>query len=149
MNNEDDEDTESKPLAWVIPDPDIHSKLVTTALRYTPIVLQQHLPYKTLANGKFKPPTQNATHKALSKLILSYFYNVLTLLGQSGDMELQTLALSESKKILPYVMTSRKAVKTYLKVRLALSFIINSLRIVILSRRHVSSCGLRLQMMSG
>jgi nucleolar complex protein 2 len=30
----------------------VYNKLVTTALRYTPIVLAHHAPYKTLDNGK-------------------------------------------------------------------------------------------------
>ena len=30
----------------------VYNKLVVTTLRYTPIVLNHHVPYKTLANGK-------------------------------------------------------------------------------------------------
>jgi nucleolar complex protein 2 len=30
----------------------VYDKLVLTALRYTPVVLEHHVPYKTLPNGK-------------------------------------------------------------------------------------------------
>lgn len=39
----------------------VYNKLVVTTLRYTPVVLEHHIPYKTLANGKlFVDP---ASHK--------------------------------------------------------------------------------------
>jgi hypothetical protein len=30
----------------------VYNKLVTTTLRYTPVVLEHHAPYRTLGNGK-------------------------------------------------------------------------------------------------
>lgn len=30
----------------------VFNKLVVTAFKYTPVVLEHHIPYKTLANGK-------------------------------------------------------------------------------------------------
>ncbi|KAG0700504.1 Noc2-domain-containing protein [Suillus ampliporus] len=108
--NEDDQ-----VLLWRIDNATVYAKLVTTSLRYTPIVLAYHVPYKTLSNGKFKQPTQSAKLKALQKLTLSYFNNVVHLIPQLTDSEMLRLALTESAKILPYVVSSRKAVKTYLK----------------------------------
>ena len=35
----------------------VYNKLVTTALRYTPMVLTHHVPYKTLPNGKLYVPS--------------------------------------------------------------------------------------------
>lgn len=32
--------------------PAVFRKLVATALRYTPVILEHHIPYKTLPNGK-------------------------------------------------------------------------------------------------
>lgn len=49
-------------------------------------------------------------------MILAYFCNVIHLLSQLPDTELLHLALTESAKIIPYVVSSRKAVKLYLKV---------------------------------
>ncbi|KAG6868657.1 hypothetical protein C0993_012462 [Termitomyces sp. T159_Od127] len=40
-------------LAWSIDSSSVYNKLVTTALKYTPVVLEYHVPYKSLANGKF------------------------------------------------------------------------------------------------
>ncbi|KAG6810857.1 hypothetical protein H0H92_010041 [Tricholoma furcatifolium] len=108
--NEDDQ-----VLAWSIDSPSVYNKLVTTTLKYTPVVLEHHVPYKTLANGKFKPPTQTPKFKTLQKLILSYFHNVIHILSQLTNNDLLHLAVTESAKLIPYVVSSRKAVKSYLK----------------------------------
>ena len=63
-----------------------------------------------------KPPTQTPKYKTLQKLILSYFHNVTHLLSQLTDEDTIRLALTESAKIIPYIISSRKSVKTYLKV---------------------------------
>lgn len=111
----------------------VYNKLVTTVLRYTPVVLEHHIPYKTLSNGKMyatfsllqksfhnffvsKPPTQTQKFKTLQKLVLSHFHNVVHMLSQLTDEDMLRLALSESAKLLPYVLNSRKVIKTYLKV---------------------------------
>ncbi|KAF9529055.1 Noc2p family-domain-containing protein [Crepidotus variabilis] len=104
-------------LAWSIDSSSVYSKLVNTALRYPPIVLEHHIPYKTLPNGKFKPPTQTPKFKALQKLILSHFHNITHILLQLTDEDMLRLALSESAKLIPYIISSRKSVKTYLKVK--------------------------------
>lgn len=49
-------------------------------------------------------------------MILAYFHNVIHLLSQLTDTELLHLAIMESSKIIPYVVSSRKSVKQYLKV---------------------------------
>ncbi|KAG6856847.1 hypothetical protein H0H87_012905 [Tephrocybe sp. NHM501043] len=108
--NEDDQ-----VFAWSIDSSSMYNKLVTTALRYTPVMLEHHLPYKTLANGKTKPPTQTPKFKTLQKLILSYFHNVIHILSQLTDNDLLHLAVTESVKLIPYIVSSRKAVKLYLK----------------------------------
>ncbi|EJD05007.1 Noc2-domain-containing protein [Fomitiporia mediterranea MF3/22] len=114
MNEEDE------VLAWTIDSPSVYEKLVTTALRYTPIVLDHHVPYKKLPNGKFKPPPQTPKLQTIQKLILSFFHNVLHLIEQLSASETLVLALNESAKLLPYVISSRKAVKLYLKTCLKL-----------------------------
>ena len=57
--------------------------------------------------------------KTLQKLILSFFLNILHLIDQLTVSETLVLALNESAKLIPYITSSRKVVKTYLKVRLA------------------------------
>ncbi|KAF7373362.1 Noc2-domain-containing protein [Mycena sanguinolenta] len=102
-------------LAWSIDNSSVYTKLITTALKYTPVILEHHAPYKSLPNGKFKPPTQTPKLKALQKMILSYFQNVIHILSQLTDDEMLKIAVSESAKIIPYIVSSRKAVKVYLK----------------------------------
>ncbi|KAF8637131.1 hypothetical protein AX17_003035 [Amanita inopinata Kibby_2008] len=106
---------DNQVLAWSIDSSAVYNKLITTALKYTPVVLEHHVPYKKLSNGKFKPPTQTQKFKTLQKLILSYFLNVVHVTSQLTDGEMLHLAISESAKLIPYVTSSRKAVKLYLK----------------------------------
>ena len=63
-----------------------------------------------------KPPTQTQKFKMLQKPILSHFHHVVHLLSQITEEETLRLALTESAKLIPYVISSRKSVKTYLKV---------------------------------
>ncbi|CAE6398882.1 unnamed protein product [Rhizoctonia solani] len=150
-----DEDVETK---WRVDSAAVFNKLVTTTLKYTPIIAAHHAPHKTLPGDKFKPPTTNAT---LSKLLLSHLYNAIHLIEQlpsnptddndeedddddtsksknskkadkktkkskkeKPDMESKTalveLALSETGKLIPWVVGSRKAVKMWLKTCLSL-----------------------------
>ncbi len=51
-------------------------------------------------------------------MILSYFQNVIHILSQLTDNEMLQLAVTESAKIIPYIVSSRNAVKAYLKVSL-------------------------------
>ncbi|KAI0776831.1 Noc2-domain-containing protein [Trametes elegans] len=113
MNEED------QVVAWRIDRSTVYNKLVTTALRYTPVVLEHHCPYRTLANGKFKAPTQTNKWKTVQKLILSYFHNVLHFMGQISDNDMLRLAFTETAKLVPYVTSSRKTVKAYLKTCLS------------------------------
>ena len=65
-----------------------------------------------------KPPTQTQKFKTLQKLILSHFHNVTHILSQLTDEDTLRLALTESAKLVPYIISSRKSVKAYLKVSL-------------------------------
>jgi nucleolar complex protein 2 len=98
----------------------LHSKVISTTLRYTPVALAHHIPLKLLPSGKSKAPSMTPKLKALLKLVLSYFYNVLQLLDQNTDEETLTLALGESGKLIPYIKaggSNKKAMKTFMKVR--------------------------------
>lgn len=63
-----------------------------------------------------KAPTQTQKLKTLQKLILSYFHNIIHMLSQLTDKDMLQLAVTESAKLIPYIISSRKAVKLYLKV---------------------------------
>jgi hypothetical protein len=65
-----------------------------------------------------KSPTQTQKFKTLQKLILSHFHNVTHILSQLTDEDTLRLALTESAKLVPYIISSRKSVKAYLKVSL-------------------------------
>ncbi|KAJ7584843.1 Noc2-domain-containing protein [Mycena floridula] len=114
MNEED------QTHAWRIDSASVYNKTIITTLRYTPVVLEHHVPHKTGANGKFKPPTQTPKFQTLQKLILSYFHNVIRALSQLTDNETLKVAVTESAKIIPYIVSSRKTVKLYLKTCLEL-----------------------------
>ncbi|KAG8690497.1 Nucleolar Complex 2 protein [Ceratobasidium sp. 394] len=76
MNDED------VKTAWRIDSAIVFNKLVTTALKYTPIVAGHHMPYKTLPNGKFKPPESTSKTSSLSKLLLSHVQTAVHLIDQ-------------------------------------------------------------------
>ncbi|EJD52613.1 Noc2-domain-containing protein [Auricularia subglabra TFB-10046 SS5] len=114
MNEEDQE------LSWTIDSPAVFSKVVTTTLRYTPVVLEHHMPYKQLPNDKFKPPIQTAKQQQLQRVIHAYIHNVLHLIEQGSDHDTLLLAVKETGKMVPYFVSSRKTVKTYLKGMLSL-----------------------------
>ncbi|KAH9922309.1 Noc2-domain-containing protein [Epithele typhae] len=81
-------------LAWRIDRSSVYNKLITTALRYTPIVLEHH------------SSTQTTKWKTLQKLITSYFLNVLHFVGQVSDNDMLPV---------PYITGTRKTIKLYLK----------------------------------
>ncbi|KAH7108093.1 Noc2-domain-containing protein [Auriculariales sp. MPI-PUGE-AT-0066] len=114
MNEEDVQ------LAWTIDNGEVFNKVVTTTLRYTPVVLEHHMPYKQMPNDKFKPPVQTAKQQQLQRVIHSYIQNVLHLVEQSPDHNTVLLACKETAKVVPYFVSSRKTVKVYLKGMLQL-----------------------------
>ncbi|KAI9512144.1 Noc2-domain-containing protein [Russula earlei] len=131
MNEED------KVLAWTIDSPAVYDKLLRTALRYTPVILEHHVPYKTLSDGRFKAPAQTQKLKALQKPIISFSHHVIHIISQLSDPELLKMAVTESLKILPYVMSSRKTIKLYLKAYLNLwSTADDSVRIATIRALH-------------
>jgi nucleolar complex protein 2 len=107
---------EGQVVAWKIDNSLVYDKLVVTALRYTPVVLEHHAPCKKLPSGRIKPPTQTLKLRSLQKMIISYFQNITHLLSQlSEQSELLKIAVTESAKVIPYVASSRRAVKAYVK----------------------------------
>ncbi|KAF8272699.1 Noc2p family-domain-containing protein [Lactarius quietus] len=102
LMNEDD-----KVLAWSIDSPAVYDKLY-------------HVPYKSLSNGRYKAPTQTRKMKALQKLIISFFHNIIYIVSQLSDPELLKTAVTESTKMIPYVTSSRRTIKQYLKACLSL-----------------------------
>ena len=63
-----------------------------------------------------KAPTQTQKFKTLQKLILSFFSNITHIISQLTDEDTLRLAITESAKLVPYIINRRKVVKLYLKV---------------------------------
>lgn len=80
-----------------------------------------HIPQE-LTHCQSKAPTQTQKLKTLQKLITSFFHNVIHIMSQLSDPELLKMAVTESTKILPYVVSNRKTIKLYLKVTFACLF---------------------------
>ncbi|GMK58135.1 hypothetical protein CspeluHIS016_0501670 [Cutaneotrichosporon spelunceum] len=130
MNEEGDQGS-GLDLRYTIPSAEVFNRLVVTALKFTPVVLAHHKPYKTLPNGRIKLGASKAP-ATLDRLILSHFSTLLHLLKslpstpsalgeeEEGAGGLLALAVSESAKLLPWVLGARKHVRAYLKTLLEL-----------------------------
>ncbi|BEI82314.1 hypothetical protein CcaverHIS002_0301820 [Cutaneotrichosporon cavernicola] len=129
--NEEGEQGSGLDLRYTIPSADVFNRLVVTALKFTPVVLAHHKPFKTLPNGRIKLGASKAP-ATLDRLILSHFSTLLHLLKslpstpsalgeeEEGAGGLLALAVSESAKLLPWVLGARKHVRAYLKTLLEL-----------------------------
>ncbi|PVF96820.1 Noc2-domain-containing protein [Serendipita vermifera] len=111
---------EGVTLAWSIDNPQVFDKVVTTALKYTPVVLEHHIPFRSLPNGKYKPPIQSTKQQSLTRLVSTFFTSTMYLLGQLSNPQLVIVCLSESAKLVPYIIGNRKIVRNYLKSCLSL-----------------------------
>ena len=63
-----------------------------------------------------KAPTQTQKFRTLQKLILSFFSNITHIVSQLTDEDTLRLAITESAKLVPYIINRPKVVKLYLKV---------------------------------
>jgi nucleolar complex protein 2 len=131
MNEDEGEQGTGLDLRYTIPSAAVFNRLVVTALKFTPVVLAHHKPYKTLPNGRIKLQASKAP-ATLDRLILSHFSTLLHLLKslpstpsalgeeEEGAGGLLALAVSESAKLLPWVLGARKHIRAYLNTLLDL-----------------------------
>lgn len=134
MNEDEGAQGEGLETKYTIPSAEVFNKLVLTALKFTPVVLAHHLPYKTLPNGRVRLQAAKKSAPAnLDRLILSHFSTLLHLIKSlpttpsaiSGDDEadagsLLATAVAESAKLIPWILSARKHLRAYLKVLLDL-----------------------------
>ncbi|RSH94285.1 Nucleolar Complex 2 protein [Saitozyma podzolica] len=131
MNEEDTNEGSGSYTKYTIDSPQIFNKLVVTALKFTPVVVAHHLPYKTLPTGRLKLLQPKKPNPSLNRLVLSHFSTLLHFMkslpstpssvGASEDAGgLLLTAVNESTKMLPWVMGARKHLRAYLKVLLEL-----------------------------
>jgi nucleolar complex protein 2 len=107
-------------FAYTIESPAVFNKLLLTTLKFTPLVLAHHLPFRVSpTTGRYKM-TKSAP-PALMKMVLSYMANLMHLIGQLPDEReggnLIRTVLVESGKMVPWILGARKTVRGYLKVR--------------------------------
>ncbi|GAA6060325.1 hypothetical protein JCM10212_000422 [Sporobolomyces blumeae] len=113
MNNVDRE-------RYEIQSPAVFNKLIVTALKYTPMVFSAQVPYKEV-NGKCKLSTNSKSYATAQRLIKSYFVSLQSLLETtSSDSGIPALAVSESAKLVPWVVGNRKVARAWTKLLLGL-----------------------------
>ncbi|GAA5921044.1 hypothetical protein JCM3775_004066 [Rhodotorula graminis] len=103
-----------------IVDPKVFEKVVTTALKYTPVVLQTYSPYKEVA-GKYKLSTNSKQYATTQRLLKSYFVSLQALLNTTSSASgIPSLAVAESAKLVPWVVGNRKVARGWVKLLLSL-----------------------------
>lgn len=146
--DQDQEDEEQGNERFAVQSADVFQALVTTTLKFTPVVLSHHLPAKKMPNGKLLVPppspfppskkqnamahlsivfysklqTQHKKYALVQRYIKNFFFSLSKLLestpASTDDSEaLLSVTLSESAKLIPYVVGNRRVAKTYLNVR--------------------------------
>ncbi|TNY21295.1 Noc2p family-domain-containing protein [Rhodotorula diobovata] len=120
--NNDDEgvDVRGAGERYRIVDPKVFEKVVTTALKYTPVVLQTYSPYKEVA-GKYKLSTNSKQYATTQRLLKSYFVSLQALLASTSSASgIPSLAVAESAKLVPWVVGNRKVARGWVKLLLGL-----------------------------
>ncbi|GAA5877884.1 hypothetical protein JCM1840_002936 [Sporobolomyces johnsonii] len=113
-----DEVTEGE--RYEIQSPAVFNKLIVTTLKYTPVVFAAQVPFKEV-NGKYKLSTNSRQYATAQRLIKSYFVSLQALLSStSSDSGIPALAVSESAKLVPWVVGNRKSARGWVKMLLSL-----------------------------
>lgn len=110
-------DDESHEWAYRVEDSAVFSKLLITTLKYTPAVLQHHVPYRR-TEGRFRVQTHGKKWSALVRPIRSYFKSVLHLLATLPTDDMVYVTLTESAKMIPYVHHDRRMMREYIRALL-------------------------------
>ncbi|KAJ9094837.1 hypothetical protein QFC20_006815 [Naganishia adeliensis] len=128
MNEEGDENFETR---YKVDSALVFNKLILTALKFTPVVLAKHIPFKELPSGRFKVSKVPKSQARPPLFIKSHFSTLMFLIKslpatsnaseeESDASSLLLTAVSESTKLLPWVMDNKKQLKAYLKLLLDL-----------------------------
>ncbi|KAK4703714.1 nucleolar complex protein 2, partial [Phenoliferia sp. Uapishka_3] len=103
---------------WEIQSATVFNKLIVTTLKYTPVVLSHIVPYKE-SNGKFKLSSNTKQYATAQRLIKSYFVSLQALLNSvASDSGIPALAVSESAKLVPWIVGNRKVARGWVKLLL-------------------------------
>ncbi|WFD25393.1 Nucleolar Complex 2 protein [Malassezia nana] len=109
---------ETVSVTYRIDDSAVYTKLVLTTLKYMPVVVEHHVPYKKGADGRFKVPTHTPKWHALYRLVRSYFLSVVQLLRTVAEPDMVYAALTESAKMVPYLHQDRRITRDYVRALL-------------------------------
>jgi nucleolar complex protein 2 len=93
----------------------VYHELLVVALKHVPEVLQHHLPIKESASGKMRVPTDTKKYRTLTPLIKSHSQSLMHLLPLLTDTATQKLLLNSTLELVPYFLSFRKFLKTFLK----------------------------------
>ncbi|GAA5948237.1 hypothetical protein JCM3765_001330 [Sporobolomyces pararoseus] len=105
---------------YEIQSPAVFNKLIVTTLKYTPMVFSAQIPYKEVS-GKFKLASNSKAYATAQRLIKSYFVSLQSLLATtSSDSGIPGLAVSESGKLVPWIVGNRKVARAWTKMLLGL-----------------------------
>ncbi|GAA6019693.1 hypothetical protein JCM11491_004887 [Sporobolomyces phaffii] len=105
---------------YEIQSPAVFNKLVVTTLKYTPMVFSAQIPYKEVA-GKYKLASNSKAYATAQRLIKSYFVSLQALLATtSSDSGIPSLAVTESGKLVPWIVGNRKVARAWTKMLLGL-----------------------------
>ncbi|GAA5886454.1 hypothetical protein JCM6882_001643 [Rhodosporidiobolus microsporus] len=111
---------DSSAERYEIQSPAVFQKVVVTALKYTPVVLQSYVPYKEVG-GKYKLGTNTKNYATAQRLIKSYFVSLQSLLETvPRESDIPAMAVSESSKLVPWIVGNRKVARGWVKMLLGL-----------------------------
>lgn len=104
--------------AFHVQDSRVFSKLIITTLKYMPMVMEYHVPYKKTADGRFKVQTHTQKWHVLYRPVRSYFMSVIKLLQTLPEADMVYVALNESAKMVPYLHQDRRVARDYVRALL-------------------------------
>ncbi|KAG1052511.1 hypothetical protein G6F43_005360 [Rhizopus delemar] len=112
MSEEDDKIT----FAIKIEDPTVFSKVITTTLRYAPIIFLHHLKPKTEGGS----PMTSGRWSFFKSYVKSYLNNLIHLLRNLTDSDMHRLTIREAEKCTVLFVCFDRLAKEYLKTLLNL-----------------------------
>nr|CDI56451.1 related to excision repair protein RAD4 [Melanopsichium pennsylvanicum 4] len=116
----EEESQRPEGASFIIEEARVFNKLVLTALKYTPVVLQHHVPITEDKRGNIKIPSNNKKWTLIKKPIQSYFSNLFQLTETLTESRMLEIVVRESTKMVPYALCIPKTTREFIKVALNL-----------------------------
>lgn len=116
----EEEDQRPEGASFIIEEARVFNKLVLTALKYTPVVLQHHVPITEDKRGYVKIPSNNKKWNLIKKPIQSYFSNLFQLTETLTEPRMLEIVVRESTRMVPYALCIPKTTREFIKVALNL-----------------------------